>query len=34
MACKKEGVCFTGTAEQEAALKRVISRAERYSQEP
>ena len=25
MACKKEGVPFTGTAEQEAALKKVIA---------
>lgn len=25
MSCKKEGVCFSGTAEQEAALKKLIA---------
>ena len=29
MACKKEGVPFSGTPEQEAALKKVIAELER-----
>ena len=31
MACKKQGVLFSGTKEQEAALKEVISELKGYS---